>query len=111
VLGNVLGNALRFTPPHGVVTTRARVEGAHVLVAVQDNGPGIDPANVERVFEPFFQEAADDSRRTGLGLGLFICCQLVERQGGAVSIDNAPEGGAVVSFTVPIARDDQGAAA
>jgi signal transduction histidine kinase len=88
---------------------RGRERGGHVHVVIADTGPGIDPSNRERVFEPFFQESADDSGRAGLGLGLFVCRQLVERQGGAISLDNAPSGGAVVTFTVPIARLDRGA--
>lgn len=68
-----------------------------VFVTVQDSGPGLTPATLERVFEPFYT-----TKPTGLGMGLSICRSIIEAHSGALSATNAEKGGAVFSFTVPI---------
>ncbi|ULJ72992.1 PAS domain-containing sensor histidine kinase [Rhizobium gallicum] len=69
----------------------------NVFVTVQDSGPGLTPATLERVFEPFYT-----TKPTGLGVGLSICRSIIEAHSGALWATNAEKGGAVFSFTVPI---------
>lgn len=69
----------------------------NVFVSVQDSGPGLTPATLERVFEPFYT-----TKPTGLGVGLSICRSIIEAHSGALWATNAESGGAVFSFTVPI---------
>jgi signal transduction histidine kinase len=79
-------------------------------VTISDSGPGIRPENRERVFEQFFQEEGSDGNgRCGLGLGLFLCRQIAERQGGRIWVETSPGGGATFAFTVPLTTPAQGA--
>lgn len=77
-----------------VTTARAQREG--VLVAVKDSGPGVAPANVERLFTPFYTTKAD-----GLGMGLSICRSIIEAHGGRLWVTTNLPQGAIFHFTVP----------
>lgn len=100
VLVNLLQNAVHHSPVGGTVTVSATAAGAGVEVTVADMGPGIAPADRDRVFEPFFRGGPDASRsRSGAGLGLSICRLIVEAHGGRIWIREAPEG-ARISFTL-----------
>ena len=80
----------------------AVVDNGAVLITVEDDGPGIDPAFLPHVFEPFRQADASPRRaHDGLGLGLSIARHLVELHGGNMSAGNRPGGGAVLTVTLP----------
>jgi signal transduction histidine kinase len=110
VLANLLSNAVRHTPAGGEVRVRVEVqpaevegqaEAAGVRFTVTDSGPGIPTDQLPHVFERFTRSA--DSR--GSGLGLSIARDLVEAHGGTLRAWNQPDGGAAMSFTVPIHRN------
>ncbi len=102
VLGNLLSNALRYTPDGGSVCVRVAETGKYVQVSVQDSGPGFNPDDLERVFEKFYRGEQARSRATGgAGLGLAIAAGIVDGHNGRIWADNAPEGGAVVTFELP----------
>ncbi len=99
---NLLHNAVKFTPAGGAVTLTARREGERLLVMVRDEGPGVPPELLERVFDPFFQVDAGASRsHGGVGLGLALCRQFVTWHRGEIRFRNAPEGGALVEIVFP----------
>jgi signal transduction histidine kinase len=76
----------------------------HIVVGVTDTGVGIDPADQARVFEPFTQaEDALAAAPRGTGLGLPICRQIVERRGGRLWLESAPDAGSTFSFALPAA--------
>jgi len=106
ILVILLDNAIKFTPPNGTVTIKARAleESKHaVAVEVSDTGCGIDPEMVERIFERMFQAVDPASAgRQGLGLGLHICRELVTRQGGQISVRSTPGKGSNFSFSLPV---------
>ncbi len=99
-------NATKFTPQNGTVKIQARIceeDPAFLLLEVSDSGCGIDPDKTERIFERLFQ-ASDSTApdHSGLGLGLYICRDLVTRQGGRIWAKSTPGQGSVFSVTLPI---------
>lgn len=105
VLTNLLSNAVKHSPAGGVVRVTAAREGDHLVVAVQDQGPGVDPADAERMFERFSQlEHRSSGQPAGTGLGLYICRSLVEAQGGRIWVDSRPGGGSTFRYTVRVAQ-------
>lgn len=102
----VVDNAIKFTPTGGTVHIGAHVsetDPAVVLLEIADSGCGIDLDMTERIFERLVQgsDIAVSGRRRGLGLGLFICKDLVVRHGGTIWAGNAPGSGAILSMTLP----------
>lgn len=88
VLENVLDNALKYSTPSGVVRIAARREGVEVLLIVEDEGPGIPPDDLPRIFDAFFRAARTDSIAAGSGLGLSICRGLVGAMGGRIAAES-----------------------
>ena len=103
LLGNLLDNALKFTPPGGTVTVAVRPQADTVWLTVRDTGPGIPEASLERVFERFYQEDLSRTRgqKPGSGLGLAIAAWIVQAHGGRISAANQAEGGALFTVVLP----------
>jgi CheY-like chemotaxis protein len=111
VIGNVLGNAIKFTPEGGTVSVRVRRDEAFAVVEVADSGRGIEPSLLPFVFERFRQGSASGERQAGLGLGLAITRHLVEMHGGSVDAMSAGEGkGATFFIRLPLHQTDAAAA-
>jgi signal transduction histidine kinase len=100
VVLNLLKNAIEAMPGGGRVEVRARSLPDAVVLSVADTGPGIPPDVLAHLFEPFFSLKATGK---GTGLGLVICKDLIEKQGGSITAANRPEGGAVFTVTIPVA--------
>jgi signal transduction histidine kinase len=102
VLFNLIQNAIRHTPADGSVTIAAEGDGSHLVVEVTDTGDGIDPADQERVFEPFYRGGGETARtrRDSSGLGLAICRAIVEIHGGRIWLEDC-QSGASVRFSLP----------
>jgi signal transduction histidine kinase len=103
VLSNLLGNALKFTPPGGHITVAATHAGEHVRFAVQDDGPGIAASQLPHLFDRYFRGSRSGARG-GLGLGLYICKRLVEGHHGAIGVDSELGRGTTFWFTLPRPR-------
>ena len=100
VFANLIGNAAKYTPPGGQVTVRAARAVGEVVVTVADDGIGIEPDLLPRVFDPFTQGSRSPDRTdAGLGLGLTIVRRLIEMHGGAVTVESGGAG-AGSTFTV-----------
>jgi len=106
VLANLLGNAVKHSPPGSQVRVRAERNGAEVLtISVADQGPGIPREWARRVFNRFEQVRARSARvPVGTGLGLAFCRLAVEAIGGHIWLESEPGAGTTVSFTVPAAN-------
>jgi CheY-like chemotaxis protein/anti-sigma regulatory factor (Ser/Thr protein kinase) len=104
VMWNLLSNAIKFTPKGGQVSVETTATAEDVSIVVADNGIGIDPEFLPRVFDRFSQADATQSRsQRGLGLGMAIVRHLVEMHGGVVTVDSAGKNqGTVVTVTLPI---------
>jgi signal transduction histidine kinase len=102
----LIDNAIKFTPANGAVKVQVRVaekDPNFVVLDVSDSGCGISPGMTEQIFERLFQTSdAGLTSRNGLGLGLYICKELVTRQGGQIWAKSEPGRGSVFSITLPI---------
>ena len=102
VLTNLLDNAIKYAGEGARVTVSVALAGDRVEIAVADDGLGISPAHLGRVFERFYRVDAGRSRELGgTGLGLSIVKHLVEAMGGQVTVDSAVGHGSVFSVTLP----------
>lgn len=88
---NLIDNAIRYTPPHGVVTVRVQSSVGCIAVVVEDNGPGVPMDYREKIFQRFFRLGASDA--SGSGLGLSIVKELVSQCGGSIRLQSPPQGG------------------
>ncbi len=110
VITNLVGNALKFTPRGGTVEVEMEPDRDGAIIRVRDNGPGIDPADLPRVFERFYRGGqATEARSSGSGLGLSIVKSIVDMHGGRISVQSQIGHGSV--FTVFLPRDPRIAAA
>jgi two-component system sensor histidine kinase KdpD len=106
VLFNLLDNAAKYAPVGSLIRVQARQEGAAVRLQVIDEGPGIPPADLDRIFDKFYRVRAADRQRAGTGLGLAVCRGFVEAMGGSVVAANRQERhGAVFAITLPVAAE------
>lgn len=97
---NIFLNAMQSMPDGGNITVRAKTANGSLWVAVEDQGEGIAPEAMEKIWDPFFT-----TKDKGTGLGLGIVRNIVEAHQGGVRIDNRPEGGARVSVRLPIFQE------
>jgi two-component system, cell cycle sensor histidine kinase PleC len=105
LFGNLVGNAVKFTPAGGRITVRARRIGGHVAVAVADTGKGIAAADIARVMRPFEQPGAKvENGCKGSGLGLAIARALAEVHGGTMRLRSTEGVGTVVMVRLPVAE-------
>ncbi|RZA09555.1 MAG: GAF domain-containing protein [Proteobacteria bacterium] len=102
VLSNLIGNALKFTPPGGEIEISVdRCGPEDVKLSVSDTGPGIPPEHHLFIFDRFWQ--ANQTRRLGTGLGLAICKGIVEAHGGKIWVESREPKGTIFHFTLPLA--------
>lgn len=106
VVGNYLSNALKYSPNVQPVEVRLECEEGEARVAVCDHGVGIALEHQPRVWERFYRASGSSKfSAEGLGVGLFICRQLVEQMGGKVGVESVPGEGSTFWFTVPLAMN------
>ena len=102
MLGNLIDNALRYTPAHGRVTVRTRAEGNRVYLEVEDNGRGIPPGERDQIFERFYR--IPDESADGCGLGLAIVKEIATGHQAQISVYDGSAGHGtrmMVSFPSP----------
>jgi two-component system phosphate regulon sensor histidine kinase PhoR len=104
IAGNLIDNAFKYTPARGTVRVRVRVEDDRALLEVEDDGPGIAPAERERIFERFYRlDKGRGREQGGTGLGLAIVKHLVAALDGQVFVLDAPGGGSLFRVAFPLA--------
>ena len=101
-IGNVLDNALKYTPAGGTLRVETGVADGQVFCRVTDDGPGVDPADLAQLFEPFYRPDTSRSRETGgVGLGLAIVRAIAEAHGGTVTLAPVPPHGTRAELRLP----------
>jgi len=105
MVGNLLGNALKFTPPAGQVTVRVGRREGRCEIAVRDSGAGIESPDLDRIFDPFVQaERTRERKHGGLGIGLALVKELAERHGGTIRASSeGPGRGSEFTLSLPLA--------
>jgi signal transduction histidine kinase len=111
VLTNLIDNAIKFTPAGGSITVLGKDLGAELQISVADTGIGIPAAELERIFDRFYQVDSGASRSyRGTGLGLTICKHIVEHHRGRIWAESEPNKGSTFHFVLPkrlLAKDDE----
>src|SRR5205085_1012716 len=109
VLTNLVSNAIKHTPLGGNIVIAAREAAGRrelVEISVRDNGCGIPPEEQERIFERLYQvKAGDAATEQGIGLGLYLCRELVQLHGGSIRVESEPGKGSTFSFVLPKNRN------
>jgi signal transduction histidine kinase len=101
-IGNLLSNALKYTPPGGSVSVEVTVEDGALCIAVADSGPGIPIQEQERIFVPFHRGPRTGRQPRGMGLGLNIARELVVAHGGRLDLRSAPGQGSRFTIRLPL---------
>ncbi len=108
VFRNLLENAIKYSSDGGQITIACQVENDHVVVSVTDQGQGIPPEYLDKIFERFFQVDGSSTRKTsGSGLGLAIVKAIVEAHGGKIWAESEVGKGSVFRFTLPLANEEE----
>ncbi|MDK2956047.1 MAG: two-component system, sensor histidine kinase [Desulfovibrionales bacterium] len=102
VLRNLISNAVKFTPPGGVVRISSVESGYKVKLTVSDTGPGMDRSRLQSInLGGYAQSGLGSIGESGAGLGLVLCNELLSKYGGRLSVENAPDHGCSFSFHLP----------
>ncbi len=104
VLVNLLENALKYTPAESPIEIVARTDGLHLVLEVDDHGPGVPEEDLERIFDKFYRIPVPEGAG-GTGLGLSICKGIVEAHGGAIRAANRAGGGLGIVITLPLGEE------
>ncbi len=108
VLGNLIGNAVKFTKAGGEVRISAGVDGDQVWIAVTDTGRGIPADSIPHLFDKFYQVEKGDTRRAGgAGLGLYICRELITAIGGTIEVNSKPGKGSRFVVHLPLLNPEK----
>lgn len=101
VVLNLLDNAVKFTPERGRIEIGITTNGSTALISVRDSGPGIDPRDIDHIFDPFYRSRGANG--AGSGLGLALSREIVRRHGGVIQAANRATGGCEMLVRLPLA--------
>ena len=104
VVLNLVDNALKYSPADSSIEIQASSTNEELTVSVADHGIGIPATDMEKIFDKFYRVQHGESSIPGTGLGLSICKSIVEAHGGKIWAGNRSEGGAIISFSVPLTK-------
>jgi len=102
VLENILSNAVKYSPEGGEILITGEIVEDHYQVSIEDQGIGMTPDQIEKMFDKFYRADASNTAIPGTGLGMSIVKYLVEAHGGEVWVESTHGKGTTVTFTIPI---------
>lgn len=105
VYGNLLGNAIKFTPPQGAIRTHVQWSERDVRVVVEDSGPGLKPEQCDHIFDRFWQ--VKETAKLGTGLGLAIAKGFVDAHGGSIWVQSELGKGSQFCFSIPVGDESR----
>jgi signal transduction histidine kinase len=101
VISNFISNAIKYAPDSKRVNIELKSEPGEVVVEVTDKGPGISPEKVPFIFDRYYQVEHQGSKYSGLGLGLFICSEIIKKHDGKIGVKIVPGEGSTFWFSLP----------
>jgi len=101
VIANLLDNALKYAPAHARIVVRVTGDATSACISVSDSGPGLSPAEIGVLFEPY-RRGSNSGARTGTGLGLFVAKQIVEAHGGRIGVESVTGVSTRFFFALPL---------
>lgn len=105
VVRNLVSNAIKFTPNSGRIEAKTKIQDNFMKISVVDNGTGIAPERIDKLFSIDKKvSTTDTNNEQGNGLGLILCKEFVERNGGKIEIESKLEKGTELSFTLPLLK-------
>lgn len=108
IFSNLITNAINYTPPNGTIEARAGFAGAYIRIAIADNGFGIAPEYLDKIFERFYRVQTEKTRMIpGTGLGLAIIKEMLTSVGGRIELSSEPDKGSVFSVYLPVDTEAQ----
>lgn len=107
VLNNFVTNAMKYAPNSPVITIRVKQDDQVLTIAVTDEGPGIAQDQIPHLFDRYFRADESGQQVSGLGLGLYISAEIVERHGGTIGVESEVEKGSTFWFSLPLLQDSQ----
>lgn len=102
VLRNLISNAVKFTNPGGKIDVFAKQDKTNVTITVTDNGTGMNPETVNKLFDGKLHSAKGTANESGTGLGLFLCKEFIKKHGGKIWADSVEDEGSSFHFTIPV---------
>lgn len=102
VINNLLSNAIKYAPQTSEVLVHLGLVSNYLKVSVTDYGMGIGPEDQKKIFERFFRVGEIQERFPGMGIGLYICDQIIKNHGGSLWVDSEKGKGSTFSFTLPL---------
>lgn len=106
LIGNLLGNSIKYTPSRGKIAVRAHAEAEQIIIQISDNGPGIPPADQPYIFDKFYRASNVQQDTPGTGLGLAIVKSIVENHQGRIWVDSTPGQGSTFTVVLPTADEE-----
>ena len=107
VFVNLLDNASKYSEAGSAISVTARRSEREVIVSVADRGVGVPPESLERLFERFYRAENAVHHASGLGLGLYLCREIVERHGGRIAVESTRGEGTTFTVRLPVRREDE----
>jgi two-component system sensor histidine kinase VicK len=103
VVDNLVSNAVKYSYPNSAIKISCVHKDQQIQVSVTDEGPGIAPENLDKIFERYFRtETASDSLVAGFGIGLYLCSEIIEHHGGEIWVESEQGSGSTFYFTLPV---------
>jgi len=105
IIENLLSNAVKYSPEGGEVSISSQVEKGSYKLTISDQGIGMTPGQIERIYEKFYRADATNTAISGTGLGMTIVKHLIEAQSGQVNVTSVPGHGTTVTISLPVAPE------
>jgi signal transduction histidine kinase len=105
IIRNIMTNAIKFTYPNGKIIVSAKENGEFLEISIKDTGLGINPRNLDRIFRIDLKfSSLGTEQEKGTGLGLILCKEFVEKQGGRIWVESEEKKGSTFTFTLPLRK-------